>query len=107
MLVFADPCHPGPFIREEVLAPRELNVTTGAAALGVTRPALSALLNERADLSPEMAVRIEKAFGVSMELLLKMQMAYNIAKVRRLAKSIHVKKWAPPKTKRRAEARRV
>lgn len=107
MLVFADPCHPGPFIREEILGPRELNVTTGATALGVTRPALSALLNERADLSPEMAVRIEKAFGVSMELLLKMQMAYNIAKVRRLAKSIHVKKWTPTKTKRRAEARRA
>lgn len=106
MFDFADPCHPGPFIREEILAPRGLNVTSGAAALGVTRPALSAVLNERADLSAEMAVRIEKAFGVSMETMLKMQLAYNIATTRRLLKSIAVKKWTPAKTKRRTEARR-
>jgi addiction module HigA family antidote len=105
MFVFADPCHPGPFVREEILAPRALNVTTGANALGVTRPALSALLNARADLSPEMAVRIEKAFGISMEILLKMQLAYDIAKVRRMAKSIHVKKWSPAKTKSGAPKR--
>ena len=106
MFVFANPCHPGPFIREEILAPRGLNVTTGAFALGVTRPALSSLLNERSDLSPEMALRIEKAFGVSMETMLRMQLAFNVAKARRLAKSIQVKKWTAPKTKRRAEARR-
>jgi plasmid maintenance system antidote protein VapI len=52
-----------------------------------------------------MAVRIEKAFGVSMELLLKMQLAYDIAKVRRMAKSIHVKKWGPAKTKNGAPKR--
>ena len=97
MFVFADPCHPGPFIRDEILFPRGLNVTSGAIALGVTRPALSALLNARADLSPEMALRIEKAFGVSMETMLRMQLAFDIAKARRLAKSVHVKKWTAPK----------
>lgn len=106
MYELASPSHPGAIIREEILAPRELNVTDAAAALGVTRPALSALLNERASLSAEMALRIEKAFAVSMDTLLRIQLMYDVAKVRRVAKSIHVKKWSPPKTKRRAEARR-
>lgn len=106
MFDFADPCHPGPFIRDEILKPRGLNVTRGAAALGVTRPALSALLNERAELSPEMAIRLEKAFGFSIETMLKMQMAFNIAATRRMAKSINVKKWTPTKVKRRTGVRR-
>ena len=106
MFEFADPCHSGPFIREEILKPRGLSVTSGAVALGVTSPALSALLNERAELSPEMAIRLEKAFGFSMETMLKMQLAFNIAAMRRLAKSINVKRWTPAKAKRRTEARR-
>ncbi len=97
MVEMANPSHPGAVIREEILAAREMNVTEGAEALGVTRPALSAVLNERASLSAEMALRIEKAFGVPMELLLRIQLAFDIAKARRLSKSIHVKKWSPPK----------
>jgi antitoxin HigA-1 len=62
-------------------------------ALGVTRPALSALLNERAALSPEMAVRIEKAFGVSMETLMRMQNSYDIAKARKHAAGIKVARF--------------
>ena len=65
------PAHPGGFIRSEILEPLGLNVTAAAQVLGVTRPALSALLNERASLSPEMALRIEKAFGISMETLMR------------------------------------
>ena len=107
MVEMANPSHPGAVIRGEILAPRGLNVTEAAIALGVTRPALSAVLNERASLSAEMALRIEKAFGVSMDTLMRIQLAFDTAKVRRLAKSIHVKKWTPTKTKRRAEARRA
>ncbi len=60
------PAHPGGFIRTEIIEPLNLSITAAAVALGVTRPALSALVNERAALSPDMAIRIDKAFGVSM-----------------------------------------
>jgi antitoxin HigA-1 len=90
-----DPAHPGEILREDVFAPAGLNVTQAAAALGVGRPALSAVLNGRASVSPEMALRVEKAFGVSMELLLKMQLAFDIAAVRKMAKSIKVMKFRP------------
>ena len=63
-----------------------------AEILGVGRPALSAVLNGRASLSPEMAIRVEKAFGVSMDLLLKMQLQYDIARARKAAKGIRVKR---------------
>ena len=62
-----NPAHPGGFIKYEIIEPLELTVTAAAKALGVTRAALSTLLNERAHLSPEMALRVEKAFGVSMD----------------------------------------
>jgi antitoxin HigA-1 len=75
------------------LQPLGLNVTTAAKALGVTRPALSGLLNERVDLSPEMALRIEKAFGVSMDLLMRMQNSHDIAKTRKLTKAIKVQRF--------------
>jgi addiction module HigA family antidote len=59
----------------------------------VTRPALSALLNERAALSPEMALRIEKAFGVSMDTLMRMQNSYDIAQARRRTSEIKVARF--------------
>ena len=65
------PAHPGGFRETEIIEPLGLSVTDAARALGVTRPALSALMNERASLSPEMALRIEKAFGVSMDTLMR------------------------------------
>ncbi len=76
------PAHPGGFVKSEIIEPLGLSVTDAAIALGVTRPALSALLNERAQLSPEMALRIEKAFGVSMDTLMRMQNSFNIARAR-------------------------
>ena len=76
------PAHPGGFIRNEIVEPLELSVTAAAAALGVTRATLSTLLNERAHLSPEMALRLEKAFGVSMDTLMRMQNSYDIAQAR-------------------------
>ncbi len=84
------PAHPGGFVRAEVIEPLGLSVTAAADVLGVTRAALSALLNERADLSPEMAIRIEKAFGVSMETLMQMQNSFDIAEARARAGDIKV-----------------
>jgi antitoxin HigA-1 len=75
----ARPAHPGQFIRMAILALLDLSVARAAALLGVTRPTLSALLNGRASLSPDMALRIEKAFGPKMDTLLRMQTAYDIA----------------------------
>ncbi len=89
----ARPAHPGQFIRMEVIEPLNLTVTKAAAILGVTRPALSALLNCRAALSPEMALRIEKAFGPKMDTLLHMQTAYEVAQVRERAAEIKVKRF--------------
>ena len=87
------PPHVGGFVKHEIVAPLNLTVTDAAKALGVTRPALSGLLNEHVDLSPEMALRLEKAFGVSMDTLMRMQNSYDIAKARKGAKAIKVQKW--------------
>lgn len=98
MIRIAQPAHPGQFIRMEIIEPLELNVTEAAKVLDVTRPALSALLNTRAALSPEMALRIEKAFGVKMDTLMRMQTAYEIAEARRHEADINVRPFTP-KTK--------
>jgi addiction module HigA family antidote len=95
-----NPPHPGDFIRTEIIEPAGLSVTAAAAALRVSRPALSSLLNGKADLSGEMALRIEKAFGVKMETLIRMQSAFDIARTRRREKEIRVPRFHP-----RAEAR--
>jgi len=89
----ASPAHPGHFVRMEILEPLGLTVTEGARALGITRPALSALLNGRAALSPEMALRLEKAFGVKMDTLLRMQTAYEIAHARSRSDEIDVRPY--------------
>jgi antitoxin HigA-1 len=72
-----------------------LSVTVAAKALCVTRPALSAPLNEHVDLSPEMALRMENAFSVSMDTLMRMQNSYVIARVRKKEKQIRVKAFVP------------
>jgi addiction module HigA family antidote len=89
----AQPSHPGRFIKMEILNPLGLTVTKAAGILGVTRPALSALLNGRAGLSPEMAMRVEKAFGPKMDTLLRMQNAWEIAEVRGRGREIKVKRY--------------
>ena len=89
----ARPAHPGQFIRMEVIEPLGLSVTEAAKVLGVSRPALSALLNARAALSPDMALRIEKAFGPKMDTLLRMQTAYEIAEARDREAEIKVKRY--------------
>ena len=71
------PSHPGDFIRTEIIEELGLNVTRAAEILGVREATLSDLLNGNAVLSPEMALRIEKAFGVGMDMLLRMQAWYD------------------------------
>lgn len=93
MTRLAHPSHPGQFIRMEIIEPLGLSVTGAAKVLGVTRPALSALLNSRAALSPEMALRIEKAFGVRMDTLLRMQTSFEIAETRRREADIAVSRY--------------
>lgn len=89
------PPHPGDFIRTEIIQPSGLTVTAAAAALKVSRPALSSLLNSKADLSGEMALRIEKAFGVKMDTLMRMQAAYDIAQTRKRENEIQVRRVNP------------
>lgn len=95
MIRMKTPVHPGLFVKTEVIEPLELSVTEAAKALGVTRAALSALLNGRAALSPEMAIRIAKAFGPDMETLMRMQNSYDIAQARKRAGAIKVARYAP------------
>ena len=85
-----NPAHPGSFVKHEIIEPLGLSVTAAAAVLGVTRATLSTLLNERAHLSPEMALRIEKAFGVSMDTLMRMQNSFDIAQTRKREGEIKV-----------------
>lgn len=95
MYRLAMPSHPGALLREEVLEPLGLTVTAAAAVLGVTRPALSSLLNGRANLSAEMALRIEKAFGINMDTLMRMQTAWDIAQQRARADELDIQPYQP------------
>jgi antitoxin HigA-1 len=76
------PSHIGAFVRE-IVEGHDLNVSSASRVLGVTRQTLSILINEHGGLSPDMALRIEKAFGVRMDTLLKMQTAWEIAEARK------------------------
>jgi addiction module HigA family antidote len=87
------PAHPGSFLKTEVIDPLGLSVTSAAAVLGVTRPTLSALLNARSSLSPEMALRVEKAFGVPMDTLLRMQTSFDIAAQRAREAEVNVRPY--------------
>lgn len=88
-----NPGHPGDFIRTEIIEPQGLSVTRAAQVLQVSRPALSSLLNGKADLSGDMALRIEKAFGVKMDTLMRMQASYNIARTRLREGTIKVRRY--------------
>jgi len=90
-----NPVHPGRFLRTEIIEAFGLSVTDAAKILHVSRPTLSSLLNTRADLSGEMALRFEKAFGVDMETLMRMQNSYDIARTRSRQVKIRVKRYKP------------
>lgn len=90
-----NPPHLGGFVRRQIIEPHGLSVSEAAKVLGVTRQALSKLLNERTALSAEMALRLEKAFGVKMDHLMRMQLNYDLAQARKHADRLPVKPYAP------------
>ncbi len=90
-----DPPHPGDVVRELCIEPAGLTVTAAAEVLGVSRKALSELLNGHAGISPEMAVRLSKGFGGSVESWLRQQMQYDLARVQEKAGKIKVKRYEP------------
>lgn len=89
-----NPPHPGGVIRRQVIEPLGLSVTDAAGILRVTRQALSLLLNERTALSSEMALRIEKAFGPKMDHLMRMQLAFDLARQRQREGRVRVKRYS-------------
>jgi antitoxin HigA-1 len=94
-MTMKEPAHPGEVIRDLCLEPLGLTVTKAAEVLGVTRKALSELLNGHAGISPEMAVRLSKAFGGSVESWLRQQMIYDLAQVTKRAAQIQVQRYEP------------
>ncbi|GGC14984.1 transcriptional regulator [Novosphingobium endophyticum] len=86
--------HPGPWLRDELITPHGLSVTQAARHLGVTRPAMSNLLNGKAGLSADMALRFERAFGISADTLMRMQSAYELAQAREHEGEIKVERFA-------------
>jgi len=88
-----NPPHPGYSIKLDCLEPLGLNVTEGAKVLGVTRQALSNVINAKAGISAEMAIRLSKAFGGTPDVWLRMQMAYDLIQAKQ--KKIDVQKFEP------------
>ena len=87
-----NPPHPGKTIREICLKPLKLSVTGAAEALGISRVSLSKLLNGKNGISPEMSYRLSKAFGSTPAFWLRLQMAYDLAQMKKTASKIKVKR---------------
>ena len=88
------PVHPGAIVKSS-LEELGLSVTAAAKVLGVTRPTISKIVNRRAAISPEMAIRLSKAFGSTPEFWLRLQLNYDLAQVRAQADNIHVDRYLP------------
>ena len=88
------PPHPGRSIKDACLAPLDLTVTEGAAVLGVARHTLSRVINGQAGISPDMAIRLEKAFSGSADTWLHMQVAYDLSQARLYEDQIDVQRRA-------------
>ncbi len=86
------PVHPGSIVRHDCLEPLGLSVTEGAKVLGVTRQTLNNIVNGKSGISPEMAIRLRKAFGSTEETWLRMQIAYDLAAARRNENKIKVRR---------------
>lgn len=91
-----NPPHPGLSVRLNCLEPVGLSVTEGAKALGVSRTTLSRLINGQAGISPEMAIRLAKAFGATPDIWMRMQAAYDLAQARQHEDEIQVELYRPP-----------
>ena len=89
-----NPPHPGRIVRQECIAPLKLSITDAAKHLCVTRQALNNLVNERAGVSPEMAIRLSRAFGGSPETWLGLQMDYDLALAQKKASRLKIAKIA-------------
>jgi len=96
-MAMKNPPHVGGVIRREVIEPLGLTVTEAAKALGVGRQVFSNLLNEKAALTSDMALRVEKAFGPKMDHLMRMQLAYDLAQARKEERAIQVKRYVAKK----------
>jgi addiction module HigA family antidote len=90
-----NPPHPGDLIRTEVIEALGLSVTKAAEVLRVRRATLSDLLRGKAALTPDMALRIEKAFGPEMDHLLRMQLAYDVSRTRANAGDLSIERYVP------------
>ena len=93
-MAMKNPPHPGRLIRNACLVPLSLTVTEGARILGIARPTLSNVINGRAGISPEMAIRLEKAFGGTADSWIRMQAAFDLAQARRRERHIKVERHA-------------
>src|ERR1700733_3769262 len=87
-----NPAHPGRIVRHDCLEPLGLSVTAGAKILGVTRQTLNNIVNCKSGISPEMAIRLTKAFGSTEETWLRMQLAYDLAAARKDESKIKVRR---------------
>jgi addiction module HigA family antidote len=90
-----NPPHPGLSVKHDCLEPLSLTVTKGAEILGVTRQTLNDLVNGHRGISPEMALRLDMAFGGGADTWLRLQTAYDLAQARKNAKDINVKRYEP------------
>lgn len=93
-MAMKNPPHPGEIVRDAIEKGLGLTVTAAASGLGVSRKTLSQILNGRAGITPEMAIRLEKGIGSSAGAWLRMQVAYDLARAQKAAKGIKVKKLA-------------
>jgi antitoxin HigA-1 len=87
-----NPVHPGSIVRHDCLEPLRLSVTEGAKVLGVSRQALNNVVNGKSGISPEMAIRLSKAFGSTPETWLRMQLAYDLAAALRNESNIKIRR---------------
>ena len=95
-----EPPHPGLSVRHDCLGPLGLTITDGAKVLGVSRQALNSLVNGKGGISPEMAIRLDKAFGGTADAWLALQTAYDLAQAKKTAKNIIVKRYVARRRQR-------
>lgn len=85
-----NPCHPGEILKEDIIKPLRLSVNEAAAHLGVSRKTLSKIINGKGRITPEMALRLEMAFGPSAESWMRMQIAFDLWQARQAKPKLHI-----------------